>query len=38
MQATFDHGETDGFGLWLDPAVEDDPVYSDTGQGTGGSR
>jgi hypothetical protein len=29
MQATFDHGETDGFGLWLDPAVEDDPVYSE---------
>ena len=29
MQATFDHGEKDGFGLWLDPAVEDDPVYSE---------
>jgi hypothetical protein len=29
MQATFDHGDTDGFGLWLDPAVEDDPVYSE---------
>ena len=29
MEATFDHGETDGFGLWLDPAVEDDPVYSE---------
>jgi hypothetical protein len=29
MQATFDHGETDGFGLWLDPAVEDNPVYSE---------
>jgi hypothetical protein len=33
MQATFDHGETDGFGLWLDPAVEDDPVYSDNWAG-----
>jgi len=29
MQATFDHGDTDGFGLWLDPSVEDDPVYSE---------
>jgi hypothetical protein len=29
MQATFDHGEKDGFGLWLDPAVEDDPIYSE---------
>jgi hypothetical protein len=29
MQGTFDHGETDGYGLWLDPAVTDDPVYSE---------
>jgi len=29
MQATFDHGDKDGYGLWLDPAVEDDPVYSE---------
>ena len=29
MQATFDHGDTDGYGLWLDPAVSDDPVYSE---------
>jgi hypothetical protein len=29
MQATFDHGSDDGFGLWLDPAVEDDPVYTE---------
>jgi hypothetical protein len=29
LEATFDHGETDGFGLWLDPAVEDDPVYTE---------
>ena len=27
MQATFDHGEDEGYGLWLDPAVKDDPVY-----------
>ena len=29
MQATFDHGEQDGYGLWLDPAVKDDPVYAE---------
>ena len=29
LQATFDHGETDGFGLWLDPAIQDDRVYSE---------
>jgi hypothetical protein len=29
LQATFDHGTDDGFGLWLDPAVADDPVYSE---------
>jgi hypothetical protein len=28
MQATFDHGDTDGYGLWLDPAVSEDPVYT----------
>ncbi len=29
MQASFDHGEPDGYGLWLDPVVKDDPVYSE---------
>jgi hypothetical protein len=29
LEATFDHGETDGYGLWLDPAVADNPVYSE---------
>jgi hypothetical protein len=29
MQATFDHGEDEGYGLWLDPAVKDDPVYAE---------
>jgi len=27
-EATFDHGE-EGIGLWLDPAVQDDPVYAE---------
>src|SRR3954447_14551972 len=29
LEATFDHGETDGYGLWLDPAVKDNPVYAE---------
>jgi hypothetical protein len=29
LQATFDHGEDEGYGLWLDPAVKDDPVYGE---------
>ena len=28
LEATFDHGE-EGYGLWLDPAVVDDPVYAE---------
>jgi hypothetical protein len=28
-QATFDHGAEEGYGLWLDPAVADDPVYTE---------
>ena len=33
IQATFDHGTDDGFGLWLDPAVADNPVYSENWAG-----
>ena len=29
LEATFDHGEEEGYGLWLDPAVKDDPVYAE---------
>ena len=29
LEATFDHGDKDGYGLWLDAAVKDDPVYSE---------
>src|SRR3954447_8541852 len=28
LEGTFDHGE-EGYGLWLDPAIEDDPVYAE---------
>lgn len=29
IEATFDHGETDGYGLWLDASVKDNPVYTE---------
>ena len=29
LQGTFDHGEKDGFGLWLDPAIQDEAAYSE---------
>jgi len=29
LEATFDHGEKEGYGLWLDAAVKDDPVYTE---------
>src|SRR3954451_14155188 len=28
FEGTFDHGE-EGYGLWLDPGVQDDPVYAE---------
>jgi hypothetical protein len=28
-EATFDHGKRDGYGLWLDPSVKDNPVYAE---------
>ena len=28
LEGTFDHGQ-EGYGLWLDPAVQDDPVYAE---------
>jgi hypothetical protein len=29
LEATFDHGEDDGYGLWLDASVKDNPVYTE---------
>ncbi|HEX4730389.1 MAG TPA: hypothetical protein VH299_03925 [Solirubrobacterales bacterium] len=29
LEATFDHGEQDGYGLWLDASVKDNPVYAE---------
>lgn len=28
LEGTFEHGE-EGYGLWLDPAVQEDPVYAE---------
>ena len=28
LEGTFDHGEA-GYGLWLDPAIQDNPVYAE---------
>lgn len=33
LEATFDHGETDGYGLWLDAAIKDNPVYKENWEG-----
>ncbi len=32
LEGTFDHGE-EGYGLWLDPAVQDNPVYAEHWRG-----
>jgi hypothetical protein len=28
LEGTFDHGE-EGYGLWLDPAIQDNPIYAE---------
>jgi hypothetical protein len=33
LQATFEHGDNEGYGLWLDPSVEDDPTYAENWAG-----
>jgi hypothetical protein len=29
IEATFDHGEDEGYGLWLDAGIKDNPVYAE---------
>ncbi len=29
IEGSFDHGEKDGYGLWLDPSIREDPVYAE---------
>jgi hypothetical protein len=33
IEASFDHGETEGYGLWLDASVKDNPVYAENWAG-----
>ena len=33
LEATFDQGEEEGYGIWLDPSVKDDPTYAEHWQG-----
>jgi len=29
LEATFDQGDEEGYGIWLDPAIKDDPTYAE---------
>jgi hypothetical protein len=33
LEATFDQGDEEGYGIWLDAAVKDDPTYTEHWQG-----
>jgi hypothetical protein len=33
LEATFDQGDEEGYGIWLDPAVKDDPTYAEHWEG-----
>jgi hypothetical protein len=33
LEATFDQGEEEGYGIWLDPSIKDDPIYTEHWQG-----
>src|SRR4051794_33269461 len=33
LEATFDQGEEEGYGIWLDPAIKDDPTYVEHWEG-----
>ncbi|MGE5409202.1 MAG: hypothetical protein ACM3NV_11400 [Syntrophothermus sp.] len=33
IEATFDHGEEEGYGIWLDPSIRDNPVYAESWAG-----
>src|ERR671931_954456 len=33
LEATFDQGEEEGYGIWLDPAIKDDPTYAEHWRG-----
>src|SRR5262245_50562340 len=29
LEATFDQGDEEGYGIWFDPSIKDDPTYSE---------
>src|SRR5262249_47296205 len=33
LEATFDQGEEEGYGVWFDPAIKDDPTYAENWEG-----
>jgi hypothetical protein len=33
LEATFDQGEKEGYGIWFDPSIKDDPTYAEHWQG-----
>jgi hypothetical protein len=33
LEATFDQGDEEGYGIWFDPAIKDDPTYAEHWQG-----
>jgi hypothetical protein len=33
LEGTFDQGDEEGYGIWLDPAVKDDPTYAEHWEG-----
>ena len=33
LEATFDQGEKDGYGIWLDPSIKDDSTYTEHWEG-----
>ena len=38
FEGVLDHGERDGWGLWLDPSIAEDPSGGSIGQGRGRGR
>jgi hypothetical protein len=33
LEATFDQGEEEGYGIWLDPSIKEDPTYAEHWEG-----
>jgi hypothetical protein len=33
LEATFDQGDEEGYGIWFDPSIKDDPTYAEHWEG-----